>query len=124
MSKIALYLALAGAGTAGAVTVMVATGMIEPQEMAGIARAGGVGEMLGHFFDKRGRPVGREITDRILTQPLDQLSGRRIVAVAGGTLKTDAIKAILESGLLSGLIIDEHTARAIVDLDTPAPAQH
>ncbi|BBU57003.1 hypothetical protein KU6B_32680 [Mameliella alba] len=30
MSKIALYLALAGAGTAGAVTVMVATGMIDP----------------------------------------------------------------------------------------------
>ncbi len=117
-------LMIVGIGTTVPEAELVATGMIEPQEMAGIARAGGVGEMLGHFFDKRGRPVGREISDRILTQPLDQLSGRRIVAVAGGTRKTDAIKAILESGLLSGLIIDEHTARAIVDLDTPAPAQH
>ncbi len=46
------------------------------------------------------------------------------MAVAGGALKTHAIKAVLESGLLSGLIIDEHTARAIVDMDKPATAQH
>ena len=68
--------------------------------------------------------MGSEITDRILTQPLDRLKGRRIVAVAGGEIKIHAIKAVLESGLLGGLIIDEHTARAIVDMDKPDTAQH
>lgn len=117
-------LMIVGVGTTVPEAELVTTGMIEPEEMAGIARAGGVGEMLGHFFDPRGKPVGQDITDRILTLPLDQLKGRRIVAVAGGALKTEAIKAVLESGLLSGLIIDEHAARAIVDMDKPAPAQH
>ena len=117
-------LMIVGIGTTVPEAELVTTGMIEPDEMAGIANAGGVGEMLGHFFDKRGKPVGQDISDRILTLPLDQLKGRRIVAVAGGALKTHAIKAVLESGLLSGLIIDEHTARAIVDMDKPATAQH
>jgi erythritol transport system ATP-binding protein len=115
---------IVGIGTTVPEAELVTTGMIEPDEMAGIANAGGVGEMMGHFFDKRGKPVGQDISDRILTLPLDQLQGRRIVAVAGGALKTHAIKAVLESGLLSGLIIDEHTARAIVDMDKPATAQH
>lgn len=115
---------IVGIGTTVPEAELVTTGMIEPDEMAGIANAGGVGEMMGHFFDKRGKSVGQDISDRILTLPLDQLQGRRIVAVAGGALKTHAIKAVLESGLLSGLIIDEHTARAIVDMDKPATAQH
>lgn len=117
-------LMIVGIGITVTAAELVATGMIEPEEMADIARAGGVGEMLGHFFDKRGQPVGQKVSDRILTQTLDQLKGRRIVAVAGGAIKTDAIKAVLESGLLRGLVIDEHTARAIVDMDKPASAQH
>ncbi|TFL16216.1 sugar-binding domain-containing protein [Jannaschia formosa] len=112
-------LMIVGIGTTTAEAELVATGMIERDEMAAIAKAGGVGEMLGHFFDRRGKPVGQEITDRILTQPLDRLKGRRIVAVAGGSIKVHAIKAVLESGLLGGLIIDEHTAREIVEMDKP-----
>ncbi len=117
-------LMIVGIGTTVPEAELVTTGMIEQEEMARIATAGGVGEMLGHFFDKRGQPVGQDLSDRILTQPLEALKGRRIVAVAGGAIKTDAIKAVLESGLLSGIIIDEHTARAIVDMDKPTLAQH
>jgi erythritol transport system ATP-binding protein len=116
-------LMIVGIGTTTAEAELVTTGMIERAEMATIADAGGVGEMLGHFFDTRGQPVGREITDRILTQPLDRLKGRRIVAVAGGRIKTHALRAVLQSGLLSGLITDEHTARDIVEMDKPAPAK-
>ncbi len=56
--------------------------------------------------------------------PRDQLKGRRIVAVAGGKVKVRAIKAVLESRYLSGLITDECTARALVDerLDDAAGA--
>ncbi len=116
-------LMIVGIGTTLPEAELVTTGMVEPAEMATIAAEGGAGEMLGHFFDKRGQPVGREITDRILTQSRDRLKGRRIVAVAGGQVKTHAIKAVLESGLLSGLIIDEHTARDIVEMDKPAAAK-
>ena len=39
-----------------------------------------------------------------------------IVAVAGGTSKTRAIRAILAHGLLFGLITDEATAKRLVSL--------
>jgi erythritol transport system ATP-binding protein len=71
--------------------------------------------MLGHFFDARGGRVETEATRRILTQPIESLRGRRIVALAGGAMKPAAIRAVLASGLLAGLVTDERTARAIVE---------
>ena len=109
-------LVFVGIGTVGPQAELVTTGMIERADMEAIARAGGVGEMLGHFFNADGRPVETELTRRILTAPLDTLKGRRIVAVAGGAIKVDAVKALLESGLLTGLVTDEHTARAINEI--------
>jgi erythritol transport system ATP-binding protein len=118
-------LILVGIGTTVPEAELVTTGMVEPAEMAAIARAGGVGEMLGHFFSLRGRPLENDLTRRIVTQPLHSLRNRRIVAVAGGAVKIDAIRAVLASGLLNGLITDEHTARAIVETERApgAPAE-
>ena len=109
-------LMLVGIGTTVPEAELVTSGMVEAAEMEAIAGAGSVGEMLGHFFDAKGRPVENALTDRILTLPLEKLRNKKIVAVAGGMVKVPAIKAVLESGLLNGLIVDEHTARAIVDL--------
>jgi hypothetical protein len=39
----------------------------------------------------------------------------QIVALAGGTSKTQAVRAILASGLLFGLITDEATARRLAN---------
>jgi erythritol transport system ATP-binding protein len=116
-------LILVGIGTTVPEAELVTTGMVEAAEMAAIAGAGGVGEMLGHFFDLRGRPVETELTRRIVTQPLDSLRNRKIVAVAGGAVKIGAIRSVLASGLLSGLITDERTARAIVEAERAPDAR-
>jgi erythritol transport system ATP-binding protein len=88
--------------------------MMEPSDMEDVRRRGALGEVLGHFFDINGRPVETEVTQRIVTLPLDKLRNRRLVALAGGVSKVAAIRAALESGLLTGLITDERTARAIL----------
>jgi DNA-binding transcriptional regulator LsrR (DeoR family) len=72
-------------------------------------------EVLGWFFDRAGRPVETEVSHRTLTLGLDDLRRGRMVAVAGGTGKVDAIASVLASGLLQGLITDERTARVLVD---------
>ncbi|OQM76369.1 sugar-binding transcriptional regulator [Manganibacter manganicus] len=105
-----------GIGTAEREASLVSTDMIEHSEIDEVKRQGGVGELLGHFFDGQGRPVETLLSDRMLTLPREQLQGRRIVAVAGGTVKTEAIRAVLKSGYLSGLITDETTARALTRL--------
>jgi DNA-binding transcriptional regulator LsrR (DeoR family) len=103
-----------GIGTAEREASMVATGMIEASEIDEVKGKGGVGELLGHFFDECGRPVETGLSERMLALPRKRLKGRRIVAVAGGAVKVPAIKAVLESRYLSGLITDERTAEALL----------
>jgi DNA-binding transcriptional regulator LsrR (DeoR family) len=108
-------LLLAGIGTAEREASLVATGMTEKAEMEEIKRAGGVGELLGHFFDEAGNAFETSLSNRALALGRDELRNRRIVAVAGGKVKARAIKAVLESRYLSGLITDERTAWSLVE---------
>jgi DNA-binding transcriptional regulator LsrR (DeoR family) len=107
-------LKLVGIGTVDADAQLVESGMIEPSEIAEIKSAGGVGEMLGHFFDDSGKVLETTLTSRTLAVDLDGPAHSRIVAIAGGRAKVDAIRAVLMSGRLGGLITDEATAKALV----------
>ena len=104
-----------GIGTVdGSGASLATSGMIEPQEFDEVARAGGRGELLGHFFDRRGRRVETELSGRLASLAYEDLQGGKLVAVAGGTAKPEAIRAVLLSGLLRGLLTDERTAAALV----------
>ena len=107
-------LKIVGIGTASRQASLAASGMIETGEIADVKAGGGVGEMLGHFFDTDGRAVETALTERTLAIGLDRLKGTRIVAIAGGEEKIDAIRSVLASCRLSGLVTDERTAEALV----------
>jgi DNA-binding transcriptional regulator LsrR (DeoR family) len=108
-------LLIVGIGTAEPEASLVATGMIERAEIEEVRRDGGAGELLGHFFDENGMPVEKALSERTLALSRDDLQGRKIVAVAGGKVKTRAIRSVLESRFLSGLITDERSARALIE---------
>ncbi|MBP6999999.1 sugar-binding domain-containing protein [Amaricoccus sp.] len=108
-------LMLVGVGAADADAVLAAAGMIAPADIEALKARGAAGEILGHFFDERGRTVENEITERIVTLPIDALRRRRMVALAGGARKVRGLRAALLGGLLAGLITDERTARGLVD---------
>ncbi len=93
---------------------LATSGMIEPQEFDEVARAGGRGEILGHFFDSRGQRVETELSGRLASLAYEDLNSGKLVAVAGGSAKPAAIRAVLSSGLLHGLLTDERTAAALV----------
>lgn len=107
-------LKIAGIGTVDAQAQLVTSGMIEPAELARIAAQGGVGEILGHFFDAYGREIDTPLNARTVAVRLEGRKASRIVAVAGGPAKLAAIRAVLGSGQLDGLITDEGTARALL----------
>lgn len=106
-------LMLVGIGTTEPDAQLVSSRMIEMSEITEVKEAGGKGEVLGHFFDREGRAIQTSLTQRTLSLGLDQLRGRKIVAIAGGNEKTWAIRSVLMSGLLRGLITDERTANAL-----------
>jgi DNA-binding transcriptional regulator LsrR (DeoR family) len=107
-------LKMVGIGSTESEASLVSTGMIESHELEEVKEAGGAGEILGHYFDDNGNAIATELTDRTLTLPLTDLRDTRIVAVAGGVDKIRAIKSVLESRLLSGLVTDERTACALL----------
>ena len=107
-------LKIVGVGTVEAETQLVTSGMIEPSEIEAISRAGGVGEMLGHFFDGDGKTLETLLTSRTLAVSLGEGRKDRIVALAGGPEKIEPLRAVLKSGRLSGLITDERTAKALL----------
>lgn len=72
-------------------------------------------EIMGQFIDVNGRLMETPYDKLVMATELTSLRGRDVVAIAGGEPKTEAIEAALKSGLLSGLIIDEATARRLVD---------
>ncbi len=82
-----------------------------------LREAGAVAEIMGQFLDADGATMATAFDDRVMAPPLESLRGRDVVAIAGGESKTGAIHASLKSGLLTGLITDEATARAIVGDD-------
>jgi DNA-binding transcriptional regulator LsrR (DeoR family) len=109
------HLLVVGIGTAEHEASLVLTGMIEHSEIEEIKRNGGAGELLGHFFDQNGAAVETTLSNRTMALGREDLKNRRIVAIAGGRVKTRAIKSVLESRYLSGLITDERTALALVE---------
>ena len=108
-------LKIVGIGTVEAETQLVASGMIDLSEIEAISDAGGVGELVGHFFDCDGNALETPLNARKLSISLDRDMKHRVIAVAGGPNKVEALRAVLKSGRLSGLITDERTARALLD---------
>jgi DNA-binding transcriptional regulator LsrR (DeoR family) len=112
----AASLLIVGIGEANANGFLHMAGMVGVEEIDGVRREGGVGELLGHFFALDGCHIPNGLSDRALAPELRQLRGRRIVAIAGGTTKVPAIQAILASELLHGLVTDENTAHQLIDV--------
>lgn len=92
-----------------------ATALQSVADVEALRARGARAEILGQFLDGDGRIVSTPYDARVMALPLSDLKGRQVVAIAGGLAKTEAIKAALRSGLLTGLIIDEATARSLLD---------
>ena len=89
---------------------MPATVLLTPKDLVDLNRRGARGEILTYFHDENGKHIDTDLSRRCVTLAYDDLVDRNIIAAAGGPDKVDAIRSILRSGLLSGLITDEVTA--------------
>jgi DNA-binding transcriptional regulator LsrR (DeoR family) len=104
---------IAGIGEVDPKSFLTTGGMIEDEDVMALRKSGAVGEMLGQFFAIDGTHLPNAVSARALAPRIADLKTHRIVALAGGTAKIRAIRAVLSSGLLSGLIVDEVSAQAL-----------
>jgi DNA-binding transcriptional regulator LsrR (DeoR family) len=91
------------------------TAMVSDREWAELERLGAVGDLLGSFLDRDGRPVDAEVNRQGVGLQIDDLRGRRVVAMAGGAGKAEAILAALRTGVITDLVLDEAAAGLVVE---------
>lgn len=110
-------LAFMGIGTSNSDTIAVPDLLhfLPHSTLPDLLKKGAVGSMNLRYFDKSGRLVPSEIDERVIGLRLDELKKiPRVVGVAGGSSKLDPIYAALQAKLVSVLVTDHITAKALL----------
>jgi len=112
-----LDLALVGIGAVEPSRLLVSSGNVfSPQELKSLQKLGAVGDICLQFFDAEGAPVRTALSERVIGISLQQLKkSKRVVGVAGGKRKTNAILGALNGRWIDVLITDRWTANALLD---------
>jgi lsr operon transcriptional repressor len=110
--------ALVGVGTPAADATIVHMGYLNPADVRGLGKRGVVGDILGQFFDADGNVVELPIHDRRIGIELSDLVHiPKVVGVAGGLHKAEAILGALHGGFLDVLVTNELTAIRLLELE-------
>ena len=125
----ALTIALVGIGATEPSRALASSGNVfVPRELRLLGSRGAVGDICLRFFNRAGKPVATELNDRVISIELDVLRKiRRVVGVAGGQRKREAIEGALAGKWINVLITDFNTAEFLLQTDpgtealTPEP---
>lgn len=112
-----LDIALVGIGSMEPSRMLAVSGNIfSREERAELQRAGAVGDICFRFFNADGHPIRSPLMKRVIGIDLVRLHEcKRVVGVAGGTQKIQAILGALRGDLIDVLITDQRTAEALVN---------
>ena len=110
--------AIVGVGTPTADATIVQMGYLEAEDVRTLRDHHVVGDILGQFFDASGRVVKLPIHDRRIGIELTDLAQiPKVVGVAGGLHKVDAILGALRGGFLDVLVTNELAALRLLKLE-------
>jgi DNA-binding transcriptional regulator LsrR (DeoR family) len=104
-----------GIGEIGWNAPIHADGFISDDDVAALLRAGAVGEITGWSFDATGRLVDAAVNRRVASLPLEPRPERPTTVVGCGPAKVTPLRAVLGARLVTAVVTDEATARALLD---------
>jgi lsr operon transcriptional repressor len=109
--------AIVGVGTPAADATIVQMGYLAADDVRQLHDRGVVGDILGQFFDGDGQVVSLPIHDRRIGIELSELASiPKVVGVAGGLHKAEAILGALRGGFLDVLVTNELVALRLLEL--------
>jgi len=111
-----ISLAFLGIGAVEPSEMLAQSGNIfsEP-ELQQLTEHGAVAEISQRFLDAHGKQVVTPLNERVIGMNIEQLIHvPRVVALAGGQSKTQAIAATLRSGVVNVLVTDKFSAGRLV----------
>jgi DNA-binding transcriptional regulator LsrR (DeoR family) len=94
-------------------------GYLDQADLAELSSQGAVGDICARHYDSNGGNLDIELNRRIVGIELDDLRNiDRVIAVAGGELKAEAIRGALRGGYVNVLVTDDLAAQKILELDS------
>ena len=78
---------------------------------------GAKGYLCAHFYDQDGRFIEHNINKQIIGISTESIENSKIMLVAGGLNKCEAIYSILKSGNINTLVSDDLTLKKILEVD-------
>ncbi len=108
-------LKLVGIGQMDQKAQMHVDGFVTRDELTEMMRLGAIGEITGWAYDAKGKLIDGGTNRRLTSIPPEVPARAMTIAAAVGPGKIPAIRAALVGRLINGLIMDEATARAILD---------
>ena len=111
-------LALVGIGGIDKPSPLIHEEHINESDIKKLLAAGAVGDIGTRFFTAQGDPVG-VINDRLVAVDWQDLARiPRVIAIAAGPAKVNAILGALRSGVVNTLVTDQNTARSVLAADS------
>jgi DNA-binding transcriptional regulator LsrR (DeoR family) len=112
-----ITLAIVGIGSVEPSKLLASSGNVfSNEELKALQDAGAVGDICLRFFDVHGAEVNLPLDKRVVSIRLDQLSHtKRIVGVAGGPRKLNAVRGALNGKHINVLITDHTSAKALMN---------
>ncbi|MGB9679321.1 MAG: sugar-binding domain-containing protein, partial [Thermoanaerobacteraceae bacterium] len=85
-------------------------------EINELNKVAAVGDICSRFFDINGNPCKKiEINDRIIGITLEQLKKiNKVIGIAGGKNKIQAIRSVLKGGYINILVTDSFIAEELL----------
>lgn len=115
-----ITMALVGIGPISPAKLLADSGnILTKAEMDMIAQTKAVGDICLHFYNDKGESLETALDQRIIGITLEQLKKiPRVIGIAGGKNKIDAILGALSGRLINILITDQYTAKRIIQTIT------
>ncbi|MFO1141430.1 MAG: sugar-binding transcriptional regulator [Amaricoccus sp.] len=116
-----LDMAIVSVGEMAPYSTFAEYGLLSPDEMVSLERAGAVGDVLGHFIDAEGRVIDHPVNQRVLAfHPHELRRVRNVVLASGGWNKVAAIRGALRTLRPNVLITNERVAERLA-AESPGP---
>jgi len=88
------------------------------EDRSQLTRLGAVGDICFRYFDAQGVPIKSALMQRVIgIEPSMLRAVGRVIGIAGGKRKLQAILAALRGGWIDILITDRRTAEGLVQDD-------
>jgi lsr operon transcriptional repressor len=106
---------LTGIGASAPEASAVRAGLFTAAQVKAFREMGGVGDMLGEWFDRNGDVIREATSDRKIGLEIERLREMpNVIGVAGGMEKVEAIAGAIRGGYLNVLVTDEDVAEALL----------